>query len=308
MTRLLRLTAVALVLLVSSALGWAESLTFLCASDTHWTSEDAKNERKRGILKTMNEIPGKAFPAALTGAAIGKPRGVLVAGDLTNGGRDGQAQWDLWTRDFGLTGTDGAVLKYPVYETWGNHDVGKIVAGGIIARNKTRVGPIHVSPENNGEGLNYSWDWAPVHFVTVGFYPGNANESKRHGSPGYDPRHSLDFLVKDLQEHVGDSGRPVVILQHVNLPGGGGDEWWSPAQRTAYHEAIKGYNVIAIVDGHEAGGLYKWEGIDILGCNGIDGGYWVVQIDGTQMLAGRTVDGQKWSKTLKKTIDPGKAK
>ncbi len=308
MTRSFRWAAGAvLMLLVSTVTGWAESLTFICVSDTHWSAEDAKNERKRTILKSMNDVQGRQFPPALNEVRIGKPRGVLVAGDLINGGRDGQAQWDLWTRDFGLNGTDGAVVKLPVYETWGNHDVGKIVSGGIIRRNPKRVGPTVVSPENNGEGLNYSWDWEGVHFVTVGFYPGNANESRTHPSKGYDPQRSLDFLIQDLQTRVGDSGRPVVILQHANLPTER-DEWWTAEQRAAYHDAIKGYNVVAIVDGHEAGGLGKWQGIDILGCNDITSGYWVVQIDGTELRAGRTVDGRSWRKTLKKTISLGKPK
>lgn len=294
------------VLLALPAIGWADPLTFICVSDTHWKIPDEQNDRKRQIVASMNDIAGKKFPASLKEVTLGKPVGVLVAGDLIDGGRESQTLWTNWQRDFGLTGTDGAVLKLPVYETWGNHDGGKIVAEGIVARNKKRVGPISISPENNGEGLNYSWDWGQLHLVTVGFYPGNAVESKKHRSPNYDPRHSLDFLIKDLQTNVGDSKRPVIIMQHANLPNDS-DEWWTAEQRTAYYEAFKNYNVVAIVDGHEGGGLYKWQGIDILGCNDIQSGYWVVQIDGTQMLAARTTDGVSWVKnTLNKTIELGK--
>lgn len=288
-------------------------ITFIAVSDTHYAVQDPKqgdadrNEGKRKILAGMNEIAGKQFPASLKGAAVGKPLGVLVAGDLIDGGRDAKAQLDLWVRDFGLTGTDGVVLKLPVYEAWGNHDGGKLVAEFIAARNKRRVGLAAVSPENGGAGTSYSWDWGPLHLVSVGMYPGNAIESAKHTSSGYDPRKSLEFLTNDLAKCVGESRRPVVVMQHLNLPNKS-DEWWTAAQRDACFEVLRKYNVVTIVDGHEGGGLWKWNGIDVLGCNDINGGYWVVQIEGTRMLAARTKNGETWNERamLNKTIEIGR--
>lgn len=124
-------------------------------------------------------------------------------------------------------------------------------------------------------------------------YAGDVNESK-HKWPGYNPRRSLAFLKADLMEHVGDSRRPVVVMQHLNLPNKS-NEWWTATQRDAFFEVLKGCNVVAIIDSHEAGGLWKWNGLDVLGCNDINGGYWVVQIEGARMIAARTKDGVPWN-------------
>jgi cytolysin (calcineurin-like family phosphatase) len=286
--------------------GHAADITFIAVSDTHFMVPDAKNDGKRKILVSMNDIAGRKFPASLNGANIGKPLGVMVAGDLIDGGREAQSQWKLWTRDFGLTGGDGAVLRLPVYETWGNHDGGKLVPDAIAMRNKSRTGITGISTDDNGDGTSYSWDWGQLHLVSVGMYPGNTIESKKHRSPGYAPRRSLDFLVGDLSRQVGGSRRPVVVMQHLNLPNDS-DEWWTSGQRNAYYDVLKKYNVVAIVDGHEGGGLWKWKGIDVLGCNDINSGYWVVQVAGDRMMAARTTSGDSWKKAvLDKAIEMGK--
>lgn len=304
MLRLSSIVAVAAALLCSA--GNAADITFIAASDTHFMEPDSKNDAKRDILAGMSKIAGKKFPASLQGKTIGKPLGVLVAGDLIDGGREAPEQWKLWTRDFGLRGDDGAALKLPVYETWGNHDGGKLVPDAIGERNKKRVGIAAISTENNGQGTSYSWDFSQLHLVSVGMYAGNDIESKKHRSPGYSPRQSLDFLAGDLRKQIGDSNRPVVVMQHLNLPNDS-DEWWTSDQRNAFLDVLKKYNVVAIVDGHEAGGLWKWKGIDVLGCNDVKSGYWVVQIEGNRMMAARTTNGDSWSKNvLNKTIEMGK--
>ena len=230
----------------------AGSITFIAASDTHFKVPYTQNDGKRVILAGMNQLAGKKFPASLKGETIGKPLGVMVAGDLIDGGRDAKAQLELWTRDFGLTGTDGAVLKLPVYETWGNHDGGNLVPEAIAARNKNRVGLVAASPAG-GEGPSYSWDWGSLHLVSVGMYPGNAVESEKHHSPSYDPRKSLEFLTNDLAKAVGNSRRPVVVMQHFNLPNDS-DEWWTAAQRDAYLEVLRNYNVVTLRNNHGKSG------------------------------------------------------
>ena len=47
----------------------------------------------------------------------------------------------------------------------------------------------------------------------------------------------------------------------------------------------------------------------MLGCNDINAGYWVVQVEGTRMIAARTKDGDTWNERagLDKTIRTGKA-
>ncbi len=64
-------------------------------------------------------------------------------------------------------------------------------------------------------GLHYSWDWAGVHFVALGIVVGDAPEVTRKRR--YAPLGSLPFLQQDLEKHVGKSGRPVVLVHHVDV-------------------------------------------------------------------------------------------
>ena len=233
------------------------------------------------------------FPSSIGGATIATPRGVLVAGDLIDGDTTDTTaitnEWNYWTRDFGLTGSDGAVLHLPVYETWGNRDADTIVQAGIVARNQSRLGSPNISPASAGQsGVNYSWDWDNLHLVTAGLYPANANLSLQRPDAAYDPQQSLSFLVSDLARNVGDSGRPVVIMFHIDLPTPADDTWWLTSQQTDFLNAVKDYNVVAVVDGHHSSGQSTWNGITVLDGDQMIDGYWVVQIDGTQFTAART--------------------
>jgi hypothetical protein len=58
---------------------------------------DSKNDGKRKILASMNDIAGRKFPASLNGATIGKPLGVMVAGDrLALTPHMGWNSWYIW--------------------------------------------------------------------------------------------------------------------------------------------------------------------------------------------------------------------
>src|SRR5262249_23686804 len=159
-------------------------------------------------------------------------------------------EYEAYAADFGLDGTDGR-LKYPVYEVHGNHDSPPgdgLVVGKIVERNRKRPGVKSLSKN----GLHYSWDWGPVHLVALGIVVGAGPEVKRPRR--YNPLDSLDFLVSDLREKVGDSGRPVVLMHHVDvlrysLPcdpqAAPANREWDPCDVKAYHDALKGYNVAA---------------------------------------------------------------
>jgi autotransporter-associated beta strand protein len=298
----------------------AAPVTFIATSDTQWFAVASSNASMEQELTTMNTIAGKTFPSSLGGGTIGTPLGVVVAGDLTDnetGPGQVQEEWANWQNDWGLTGTgavgptgNGQYLHLPVYETWGNRDSNSIVQDGIIARNLIRAGLTAISPVPEGctdpGGINYSWDWGNLHLVTAGLYPANANLSLQHPTANDDPRQSLNFVINDLAQYVGDSGRPVAIALHVNLPQTDG-EFWLPSQVTDFYNAIRDYNVVAILDGHHSGGLSTWNGITCLDGDHFTDGYWVVQIDGTQFTAARTADGgNTWNKTtLSKTIRTG---
>ena len=127
----------------------------------------------------------------------------------------------MFVADFGLTGHDGR-LYYSVYEGWGNHDQhpgpASPVTEGVKARNRVRPGVIHVS----ANGHHYSWDWDGVHFVMLNEYPGTGTgDAASWGAP----LDSLPFLVSDLETHVGESGRGVVLFIHVAFDGWGLANW-----------------------------------------------------------------------------------
>jgi cytolysin (calcineurin-like family phosphatase) len=127
-------------------------------------------------------------------------------------------------------------------------------------------------------GVHYSWDWGDVHFICLGIVVGQVPDVARKRR--YAPLGSLEFLVSDLQEKVGTSGRPVVITQHVDvlryaqpLPvddkKAEGMEW-DPADVKGYHDSLRGYNVAAILYGHtHARNVYRWDGTNKAAKNGI---------------------------------------
>lgn len=227
----------------------ARELTFFVVSDTHYGLSPRGDEEIPKLVDKMNKLPGTEFPAAVGGGKVGTPVGVLHIGDETNGGK--KPEWDMFVRDYGLTGKDGK-LTYPVYEAFGNHD-SDLVRKGVRERNKNRVG----LTDTSDNGLHYSWDWNKIHFVCLGVRPGVTKHP-------YDPDHSIEFLEKDLAKNVAKSGRPVILMHHFGFDKGHSMNWWTDEERTNYYNIIKDYNVIGIIHGHaHKPEIYKWNGIDI---------------------------------------------
>jgi len=189
-------------------------VTFIATSDCHYDAFENldRNERDRATIDRMNAIAGVAWPEQLGGDPIDRPRGVVVLGDLIDDGdrqvegkNQTEPQWVCFVKDFGFDGTDGR-LKYPVFETWGNHDgppVGKERFGfstqaHLKERNRLRLrkGLVTNLSEN---GLHYSWDWDRVHLVQVGIYPADEQHPDiRYNRVWHDPQGALTFLKKDL--------------------------------------------------------------------------------------------------------------
>lgn len=265
---------------------------FFIVSDTHYLADKADPAKldarsagvTRALIETLNRLPGTTIPDAAGGGTVGTPLGVIHGGDLIDTGDKAgvnfaamqRTEWDAYVRDFGLTGKDG-LLKYPVYEVHGNHDApsGKgITIDGIIARNKSRPGVTNVS----ANGLHYSWDWGPLHFVCLGIVVGQVKAVARKRR--YDPLQSLDFLIDDLKAKVGDSGRPVVLVHHVDVarytrpcndePVSGNPEW-DPCDVRAFHEALRPYNIAAVFYGHtHARNVFKWDGASAKAAAGVN--------------------------------------
>ena len=112
------------------------------------------------------------------------------------------------------------------------------------------------------ENVHYSWNWSDVHFVQLNLYPGNEN-SPDPDNPYLSPKNSLAFLIADLDEQVGDSDRPVILIHHYgfdNLSVGNNRSSdhpyiWGDTEIEAYWNAIADYNVIAIITGHKHTGF-----------------------------------------------------
>jgi cytolysin (calcineurin-like family phosphatase) len=240
-------------------------VTFFLTSDLHYGVSPTVAAANAMTVDAMNALPGETWPNGPGGGSIGAPRGVVVLGDLVEDGADPEAPgwWNGFSTDYGVNG-EGR-LKYPVYENAGNHDGGEdeTVRRGIRERNKVRPGLKSVSPN----GINYSWDWEDVHFVSLGLFAGSAgddivNQWGTHFTGSWRlPGFSLGFLKDDLARNVGRSGRPVVLLQHYGWDRWGLG-WWSESERRELAEALRAYNVIGIFWGHtHEFQSMNWEGI-----------------------------------------------
>jgi len=296
----------------------ADGLSFFIISDTHMladatapvridTERFALNER---LIDVVNTLPGTKLPAALGGGIVASPRAVLHLGDMADSGdklgadheRMVETEWNAHTALYGLSGTDGK-LRFPLLEIHGNHDTPRatnVTVKGLMARNAQRRGLTALSPN----GLHYSWDWNGIHFVALGIVVGTNDEDLPVSR--YAAFESLSFLVDDLRTHVGTSGRPVILVQHVDLqrysqPCDAGTKggsraiccegmakiaWhskdcpkhadgismseWSPCDVRAYYRAIQPYNIAAIFHGHlHARRTDVWDGVAIDAAHGI---------------------------------------
>ncbi len=293
-------------------------VTFFAASDPHYGESVTAAEANRAAVDLMNSLPGEPWPEKLGGGPVRTPAGVVMLGDLVDGGDapDAADVWSQFTADYGVAG-EGR-LVFPVFESAGNHDgdSGGPVARAIASRTRLRPG-LAAASEN---GLQYSWDWAGVHFVHLGFYGavssranGDRGGSRRDGrreeirggkGPGNErgtkrdtPVDGLEFLRDDLARRVGSSGRPVVLFQHCGF-----DDYsrglWPDEGREALAWALAGYRVAAIFWGHaHFPQRIEWRGIPTF-CVGSTrrdsgpGGFFVARIRAGEMsVALRTRQG-----------------
>lgn len=258
----------------------ADSASFFLVGDTHYLADsddfskmDATSADYNGrLVDWLNKLPGTTFSEEIGGGAVPAPHGIIHAGDLTDNGdkfgskaKMGETEAAAFFADWGLNGGD-ARLRWQVREVHGNHDGphgDTAVVSEIKARNQRRAGLANVS-EN---GQHYSWDWAGVHFVALGIVVGDAPEVTR--ARRYAPLGSLPFLVQDLAENVGDSGRSVVLVHHVdvarNCEAVADDvavkKEWDFGDVHAYHEALRPYRIAASLCGHtHQRNLFRWNG------------------------------------------------
>jgi cytolysin (calcineurin-like family phosphatase) len=218
-------------------------VTFIVTADTHVGYQAPDDPLRdpvkdpRGIerlvlvsISEMNAIGRKPWPGRARGV-VPRPRGVFVAGDLTESGTP--KEWETFQSYFGLHGGDG-LLHYPVYETAGNHDYnrGWYVRRGVEKRHGQRY---------------YAVDWDDLHIACLGINPG---EEQR------------EWLKRDLAT-VGKQ-RPIVVIMHYPLLGPFSDDDGADERRAGLARVLDGYNVVGIFHGHyHASGYYRWENYDV---------------------------------------------
>ncbi len=255
---------------------------FFAIGDTHYFANEksptelteASIANCHGLIDTLNSLPGTSIPESAGNGTVGPIQGVIHAGDIIDTGdkrgalqtRMQQREWEGFTADYGLTGTEGR-LKFPVYEVHGNHDSPSgegLAIDGLIERTKKRQ-----VLARSANGLHYSWDFGPLHCINLGIVVGQDTQVEQRRR--YNPMDSLEFLIGDLQQHASDPNRPVLLTHHIDLPRyskpcNTSDEAnlsmeWNPCDVAAYYEAIRKYNIIAILYGHtHVRNIQRWNG------------------------------------------------
>ncbi|MDP6546352.1 MAG: metallophosphoesterase [Phycisphaerae bacterium] len=305
---------------VTPAAPKGRNVTFISTSDSHFKAFESAgwNKYNRDTIEEINRIAGQRWPEKLGGEKIDAPRGVVMLGDCIDDGdkvvgdNDYTAeQFKAFIAHFGLDGTDG-LLKFRVYETWGNHD------GPPIGKNKksklsfqAELKKRNAIRKKNGwlanlsdNGLHYSWDFDDVHLVSLGFYPADRQHAKvRYNPVWHDPQGALNFLKKDLAKRVGDSRRPVVLMSHAGFD----SNWWHKDDWKAVYDAAKQYNIVLYLYGHTGTGFRYWapEGETKKWTCINDGhttsGFFVIQIEGDRLRAV-----YRCKKNVKKIRNPDK--
>lgn len=274
----------------------SHSLTFFMISDLHYDWPAVGDyAMQRAAIKAMNELPGKPYPKAI-GGVVAEPRGVVALGDLVESNKT--AAYAAWEADFGMKGEK--LLRFPIYELLGNHDntVNTVGWEGVKRRNPLRADVASIS----ANGYHYSFDWNGVHFVMANICSADdVDPSLQHK---VDPRKALEFIKEDLKKNVGESGRPVIVLQHFDLYN---RAWISQAQVDALGAALAPYNVILLAHGHShTSRKYKAGHIDVLDDGSLKNSakdlgissFYVIRIEGNRLTAQqRHVDGD-WGKIL----------
>lgn len=281
--------AAVLILAVAGPSGAADDFTFLLISDTHVgaqnpkanppvTPEDTERQVRASLARLLplarTPYPERGpFGEASLRVVPGDVKGLLIAGDLTDNAPERplfEAQWATFEKIFPAAGVELEGARVPVLAAIGNHDGDPDgpVRTGMAVRNRAQFaqGAFAALSDN---AVHYAVKWGDLHVICVNLYPADAPDAAtpfRFGNGGRvggwnDPQGALTFLTNYLGRAVGRSGDPVIVLQHYGFDGFSLNDWnwWTPAQRRAYYEALKGYNVLAILHGHDhAAERYRW--------------------------------------------------
>lgn len=229
------------------------SIRFLASADCQY--------QHPGTTAAATDWPvADATNRQMTSMTLNKPnriRGILYAGDLTQNAR--RDEWEHYKSQIGSMGEF-------FYDGMGNHDLandrpcittwpaGCTIRDEIAETIRDRKHRTTKTNKAPGDDPHYSWDWDDVHFVQLNLFPGDAPSaglSVDDGGTTLDPANALTFLIDDLAQYVGSSGRPVVLIHHYGFDNFSiAGNWWTEAERVAYWNALAPYRVAGIITGH----------------------------------------------------------
>ena len=180
---------------------------------------------------------------------------VITAGDLTENGVDGKS-FLCWRRhtvdeltpmiENWVEPLEEAGIK--VLMTIGNHDtyagrpyVYKPVFEYIRKKYSATCYPC-IKMAASG---CYTYRFNNILFISLGVYPKN-----------------LKFLKKNLPN---DKNYPTIIFYHYNTVDEPHSDWWSNTEKMQFYDVIKGFNILAIINGHIHTSYEKtWKGFTVL--------------------------------------------
>ncbi|MFW5817600.1 MAG: metallophosphoesterase [Planctomycetota bacterium] len=211
------------------------SVTFFIAADTHFGHRGIE-KRNRRMVDALNDLPGTDWPTQI-GGTVQTPRGVLIAGDLTERGT--RRQWEQFRRYYGGPDANG-LLRFPAFACTGNHDRYTPWRYGFVK-------PVLDGVRQQHGGLLYRIDWGQVTVLSLDEYPSLA---------------ACRWLAKQLDQI--DPTRSIVIFFHYGLHGPFAD-WWPSRHKNRFEQTIRGHNVVLLAHGHyHASQHYRWRGWDVV--------------------------------------------
>lgn len=311
----------------------SRDFVFFVCSDLHVGAEDLKAKppvtaaasvaRVRARLETLRGLVGQEYPVRTepgvhVSGTIPRPHALLMLGDLIDGHKDPvrQAeQYRTFDRLFPVEGVRFEDATVPVIGLAGNHDgePSGPQRRGLVSRNHALLEARQISVLSSN-GVHFALNRDGVHLVGLGLCAADTTDAEnpfKYGQPGpgswNDPERAFSFLKKYLELTVGESGKPVILMQHYGFDSFSMNDWnwWTPKQRRALYRLLAGYNIAAILHGHNhhaehyqwpdpmrhaADLQYYFDGeppanyrrYDVLSCGDV---CWVVRILGDRMAA-----------------------
>ena len=250
---------------------WNEStdVSFIAFGDTQIAIDGGDKKRNYRYHIALNEVEKANWTIFNINENITNIRGIIIAGDITQNGRDGR--WDsyneygVFNKIYGLCGNKK--VKFPIYEGYGNHDFFEWshlayriprehpVVDSVSIRNQHRIGIRNMAPEKDG---HYSWEWDGIRFIQLNLCPSDVDpKHKVHGVRN--PRKAFTFLKNDLKKI--NKKKKIVIISHY---GPTPTFEYDSKQLEKFYQFIKNYNIIAYIHGHNhKTSFYYWREIPI---------------------------------------------